>query len=116
MSDVKHTPTPWRVFRTENGLHYMGVGDAEGGGILDAGFGLWRSGPEAEANAEFACRAVNAHEMLVSALQMSLPALEWCQKQWAHSPQQGDGINVLDVVRAALAKAAPLSSKEVEKA
>lgn len=44
---------------------------------------------------------------MLAALQMSLPALEWCQQQWANSPQQGEGINVLDVVRAAIAKATP---------
>ena len=48
--------------------------------------------------------ATNAPEML-AALQMAVPALEWCEKQWASSPQHGDGINVLAVVRAAIAKA-----------
>lgn len=42
---------------------------------------------------------------LLFALQMAKPALEWCQKQWTKSPQQGDGVNVLAVVEAAIAKA-----------
>lgn len=56
--------------------------------------------------ADEAARKVRAAapDMLV-ALQMSLPALEWCQQRWANSPQHGEGINVLDVVRAAILKA-----------
>lgn len=48
---------------------------------------------------------ISAAPDLLAALQMSLPALEWCQQQWASSPQHGEGVNVLDVVRAALTKA-----------
>ena len=42
---------------------------------------------------------------LLAALQMAMPALEWCEKQWAKSPQHGEGVNVLAVARAALTKA-----------
>lgn len=42
---------------------------------------------------------------LLAALQMAVPALEWCEKQWAGSPQTGEGVSVMAVVRAAIAKA-----------
>jgi hypothetical protein len=54
---------------------------------------------------EARARLFAAAPELLMALQMSLPALEWCQQQWALSPQQGEGVNVLNVVRAALANA-----------
>lgn len=57
--------------------------------------------------AAFIVKAVNAHGDLLTALQMTLPALEWCEKQWAKSPQHGEGVNVLAVVRAALASITP---------
>ena len=56
---------------------------------------------EVEAN----CSLIAAAPDMLAALQMAVPALEWCQKQWASSPQQGSGINVLDVVRAVIAAA-----------
>lgn len=46
-----------------------------------------------------------ASPALVVALQMAVPALEWCQKQWENSPQCGDGVNVLKVVHDALKQA-----------
>ena len=66
---MTNTPIPWKVFRAKTGV-YIGVGEQENGaGILDAGFGLWRSGNERDANAELAVRAVNCHDDLVAALQ-----------------------------------------------
>lgn len=62
------TTTPWKVFKASNG-YIVGIGDKDGGGIVDAGFGLWRDGPEREANAAFIVKAVNAHDELVDALQ-----------------------------------------------
>jgi hypothetical protein len=70
MSEIAHTPTPWKVFRVKNGV-YLGIGDAEGQGIMDAGFGLWESGAVRDANAEFAVTAVNAyaaHRALIETL------------------------------------------------
>lgn len=64
---AEHTELPWRVFRTKD-LVYIGVGDGNAEGILDAGFGLWKSGPERDANAEFIVNAVNSHADLVAAL------------------------------------------------
>lgn len=42
---------------------------------------------------------------LLTALQIALPALEWCDKQWRDSHQYGEGINVHALVRATIAKA-----------
>jgi hypothetical protein len=42
---------------------------------------------------------------LLTALQLAMPALKWCEKQWASSPQRGEGFNVVDIVRDAIAKA-----------
>ncbi len=67
MSEVKHmtpeeieamradmaagTQGPWRCYMTTNGGKLIGIGDAEGGGVADCGFGLWRDGKERAANA-----------------------------------------------------------------
>lgn len=56
--------------------------------------------------AAFIVKAANNHDDLVMALQMTLPVLEWCEKQWANSPQQGEGMSVLKIVRAVIAEAA----------
>lgn len=66
-----HTPTPWKVFRSNKGT-YIGIGESEGGGVCDAGFGVWRSGKERDANAELIVRAVNAHDDLVKALELPI--------------------------------------------
>lgn len=58
----KHTPGPWRVFMTPDGNRVAGIGEAGGEGVADAGFGLWRDGPEAEANARLIAAAPETHE------------------------------------------------------
>lgn len=67
-AEKAHTATPWKIFRTKTGV-YIGVGDKDGQGILDAGFGVWSDGAEREANASFAVLAVNCHDELVAALE-----------------------------------------------
>lgn len=42
---------------------------------------------------------------MLTVLQMTVQPLEWCQKQWADSPQSGEGINVLAMVNAVIRKA-----------
>lgn len=65
----EHTKTPWRVYTTKSGLKIVGIGAANGEGILDAGFGVWSwNDPEGIANANMVVKAVNNHEMLVQAL------------------------------------------------
>ena len=64
----KHTPTPWRVFTSKDG-RYLGVGEETGDGILANGYGMWRDGDEAIANAALIVRAVNSHAELVAALE-----------------------------------------------
>lgn len=66
-----HTPTPWRVFTTKDGLKLIGVGDADGQGILDSGFGVWSwMHADGIANAELAVRAVNSHDDMLKALKL----------------------------------------------
>lgn len=69
---MSHTPTPWKAFRSTDGHVYIGIGDKDGGGIADAGFGMWRDGPEREANAELIVRAVNAHDELIECVKAAL--------------------------------------------
>jgi len=96
MAQAQHTPGPWTA-EPEGGR----------GAWVRGSNGTWAAlacgdtDAEADANAHLIAAAP---DMLV-ALQMAVPALEWCQKQWASSPQQGSGINVLAVVRATLADA-----------
>lgn len=49
-------------------------------------------------------RLIAAAPDLLMALQMALPALEWCEKQWAGSPQS-DGLNALAAARSVITKA-----------
>ena len=35
------TAGPWRVFTSADGLRLVGVGDKDGNGVLDSGFGVW---------------------------------------------------------------------------
>lgn len=60
-----HTPTPWRLFTNKDGTKLVGIGDKDGQGILDAGFGVWSwNDPEGIANAKLVVEAVNSHEAL----------------------------------------------------
>jgi hypothetical protein len=65
-----HSKTPWRVFTTPDGLKLVGIGNQEGEGILDCGFGVFSwNDPEGIANANMVVKAVNSHDALVKALQ-----------------------------------------------
>lgn len=48
----KGTPGPWNVFRTPDGQVILAIGDINAEGVVDCGFGLWRSGEEKSANAQ----------------------------------------------------------------
>lgn len=64
---AEHTPTPWRVFTTTDGRKIVGIGDQEGQGILDRGFGVWSwNDAEGIANADLVVEAVNSHAALTS--------------------------------------------------
>lgn len=65
---------PWRVYTTDKGT-YIGVGDADGAGILDFGFGVWGSEEEKKASADLIVAAVNRH-LDASARQSRLPYIE----------------------------------------
>lgn len=61
------TRGPWKVFRTSDGLHVLGVGDAEAGGVFDAKLGVWRSGKERDANADLAALAPDLARRVIAA-------------------------------------------------
>jgi hypothetical protein len=66
---AEHTKLPWRVFLNKDGTRLVGVGDKDGQGILDAGFGVWAwDDPEGIANAELVVKCVNAYPDLVRML------------------------------------------------
>lgn len=65
--ETKHSPLPWKT---------VGTSITGCDGKLITG-GLWRVPTEADlANAALICRAVNAHEALVAACEVTLDALE----------------------------------------
>lgn len=84
---LSHTPTPWRVFTTSDGLKLLGVGDSEGGGILDSGFGVWSwMHAEGIANAELVVRAVNNHGALLKALETAIRVADEARIEWDRAP------------------------------
>ena len=55
---AEHTPGPWRVFTTKDGTKVIGIGELNGAGVADCGFGVWRGGSkEALANARLIAAA-----------------------------------------------------------
>ena len=65
MSEPKFTPKPWKVYTAKAGHKVIGIGDANGEGITDSGFGVWRGGSaEAEANAHLISAAPDLYEAL----------------------------------------------------
>lgn len=79
MSDVKHTPGPWRLFMTTDGRKLIGIGESTGEGIADHGFGTWRSGEEQLANAR-----------LIAAAPDLLEALKTCLSTYVDLANSGD--------------------------
>jgi hypothetical protein len=68
---LKHTPLPWLVSRNNAGarpLHFQPP-EILGRNAACCVASQFGNGPEAEANAEFICRAVNSHYELVESLQ-----------------------------------------------
>lgn len=66
-----HSPTPWTMFRERGGFTriYGGQGPPLVVATLIGGLdGDAACGPTTDANAEFICRAVNAHDDLIAAL------------------------------------------------
>jgi hypothetical protein len=66
MGERKHTVGPWRIFRSTDGQKIIGIGELNGAGVTDCGFGTWRDGAEQEANAR-----------LIAAAPELLEALDW---------------------------------------
>ena len=96
----EHTPLPWRVFKTPDGLRLVGVGADDGEGILDAGFGVWAWDDAAGiANAELVVRSVNAFPDLMKALEAI--------RQRIYGPANAQMWDIRQIVDAALAKVKP---------
>jgi hypothetical protein len=87
----KHTPGPWQVFTTKDGTRFIGIGDADGVGVTDPRFGLWRGGQEREANAR-----------LIAAAPDLLEALKWAIERLDLLAEQSDRA---ETARAAIIKA-----------
>lgn len=102
--ETAHTPTPWKVFTTPDGLKLVGIGSDDGGGICDAGFGVW-SWKDAEgiANAELIVRAVNCHADMLAALKIFLGDDDRFQVAAGGNPLAVD--RMLDGIRALVDKA-----------
>ncbi|TXN40512.1 hypothetical protein [Methylobacterium sp. WL7] len=64
---AQHTPGPWRVFTTPDNTKIIGIGDRDGEGIADCGFGVWRGGSE----------EARANALLMAAAPDLLVALKW---------------------------------------
>lgn len=67
MSEAKYTPGPWEVWDASP-YEYLRVGVWDDGKFSHVADVIDRQ--NGEANAEFICRAVNAHEALVAALKL----------------------------------------------
>jgi hypothetical protein len=62
------TPGPWKVFTNTGGDKIIGIGELNGGGVADCGFGVWRGGDaEALANALLIASAPDLYEALQQA-------------------------------------------------
>ena len=72
----KSTPTPWKVFATPDGTKVVGIGELTGEGVAGAGFGLWRDGDEAMANAALIVRAVNRDHLFSELTRLIRNAIE----------------------------------------
>jgi signal transduction histidine kinase len=96
---TKHTPTPW-ILDEERGK----LMDADGEFVTHISLTRYvdeRRDPEAEANAAFIVRAVNAHEKLVAALRTA----HYYLHDMREPPNAGAGFaETLRAVDAALAK------------
>ncbi len=103
-TDTKHTPGPLKVFTAKkDATLYIGVGDADGGGVLDTGFGVWRDGPEALANAKRIVHTWNCHDDLVEALEIAMEWINGWDSAFCDDPEWID--TDAPKIRAALAKA-----------
>ena len=109
----EHTKGPWKVYKTTNGLHVLGIGDSEAGGIVDGDGGLWRSDPERAANAHRIVDCVNALEGIAnpSAIGEVVEALRWYAEPvfayaitQANEPRSAVHADKGEIARAALAK------------
>jgi hypothetical protein len=95
MDKPGYTPGPWRVFTTTDGSKLIGIGELNGGGITDCGFGVWRGGDaEAIANARLIAAAPDLIEALQDILEYSGGAASALDDEY-----------VMDRARAALSKA-----------
>jgi len=85
MTEPKHTPAPWKVYYAKkNGQVILGVGDADGQGIIAYNGSFWGDDAESKANSEHVVKCVNCHDELLSEMQKLAKALE----DTGHEPEQ----------------------------
>ncbi len=116
MSDIKHTPTPWR---TDEDFDHLSVAGADGAQIADCcilGFKVKRNDAINRANAAFIVRAVNAHDDLVDALEVAKQFVEQ-EAEMRGDADKGYALScaaILPVIRAALAKASAQKNESTD--
>lgn len=84
---TEHTPTPWTQFMTGKQYH---VGICQAKTIKEVALVLnQKEYSEADANAAFIVRAVNAHEALLDALNLALATIERLKPPTPYDSTQG---------------------------
>ena len=112
-----HTPGPWRVFTTPDGRKLIGIGDVEGAGVTDCGFGLWGSGDELHANARLIAAAPDLLDSLdPDTLEAIADEITQGEGWFVHSARAAGLRGIAKRQRAAITKATiqPLSGGEGE--
>jgi hypothetical protein len=106
MSEAKHTPTPWRLYREPVGrrcLYVVAGSDATP--FLGEVIATPTTCPDYEANAEFIVCAVNCHADLLAACEAGFRVINRLARGGELStPEDG---NVTAMLREAIAKATP---------
>ena len=99
------TPGPWKVFTNTGGDKIIGIGELNGGGVADCGFGVWRGGDaEALANALLIASAPDLYEAAKAGRQAAAD-LASLMREGAHDKEEIHWCKVVDNIDAALARA-----------
>ena len=107
----EHTPGPWKVFTTKDGTKVIGIGELNGAGIADCGFGIWRgNSKEALANArliaaapETAAERDRLREVNAELLAELKDAVDLADNLYGHLTSEE--LNLIDAWPAIIAKA-----------
>lgn len=116
MDKATYTKGPWKVFTTKSGTKLVGIGELNGDGIADAGFGVWRGGDaEAIANARLIAAAPDLVEALRDLVSDREEVAKYSWKTWMNGEwhwndeiwerNDPDEFELIKAARAALSKA-----------